>query len=259
MKKNYTISVPVKTFWSIILPLAIVVAAIGTIAGVLIVDRLVMPGIVSVDKGIVKVPEIRNLEYEHARQKLFDIGLRMQVTSKDFSTEVAEGCVIMQQPEAGVTMDTKERRGVQVALSKGPEVRTVPDLGKITEHHAKRELRKHGFSIGNSVGIFSSVTPKDHVIAISPESGSEISRETPIQLTVSRGERPTHAVVPNVIGEMLSTAKAQILESGLKVGRIEPKYTTVSRPGRVISQSISPGNSVPFERAVNMIVATRKK
>ena len=96
---------------------------------------------------------------------------------------------------------------------------------------------------------------KDVVVGTEPPPGVRTSRELPIVVRLSRGARPTHASVPNVIGEMLSEAKLAIEENGLLVGKIEYKTTSSSRSGTVVSQSVSPGMNVPLESTIDLVVA----
>jgi len=88
-----------------------------------------------------------------------------------------------------------------------------------------------------------------------PPRGTIISREVCVEITVSKGPKPTHAEVPNVIGETLSDAKRLVEESGLNVGKVEYRMNTPTRPGTVISQSVSPGTNAPLESAVDLVIS----
>jgi beta-lactam-binding protein with PASTA domain len=77
----------------------------------------------------------------------------------------------------------------------------------------------------------------------------------PLEITVSDGPKPTHADVPNLIGEGLLNAKNKIEKSGLKLGKIEYKANATVPPGTVISQSASPESSIPLESTINIVVS----
>ena len=47
----------------------------------------------------------------------------------------------------------------------------------------------------------------DVVVDAFPASGTTISREMEVDLYVSKGPRPTHAEVPNLVGESIGSAK----------------------------------------------------
>ncbi|MBD3347457.1 MAG: PASTA domain-containing protein [Chitinivibrionales bacterium] len=258
MKKNYTISIPVVKFWTIVVPSAILLMIAGGLVMMLIVDRAIMPKIVRVDKGLVVMPDLHNLPWKEARQELYDVGLRGQVVGRQYDTEIKDNYVISQSPKAGENVNTAERRGVDITLSKGPEILEIPEIAKIMERKAKRRLREAGFTIGTVTRYYSNRIPQDHVISISPDPGTKISRELPVDISISKGPMPTHAEVPNIIGDLLSSAKEKIREAGLKVGEVEAKQSATSRPGTIISQSAAPGSTVPFEKTINLVVSTKK-
>jgi len=258
MRQNYTISIPVKTFWKFVVPASILLGTIGMLAGAIIVDRVIMPRVVKLDRGVVEVPSLEDLPWTQARQKLFDLGLRCQVTGRSYNDEVEEDHILSQNPAAGTMLDKAERRGVQVVVSKGPEIARVPTVRGLGARGARRKLRKHGFAVGTVYRHYSGAVPKDKVMFLKPEPGAVVSREVPIDITVSKGPEPTHGEVPNLIGETLAAAKAQIRESGLKLGSVKTAHSATLDPGTIMSQSVPPGTTVPFESAVNVVVASGK-
>jgi eukaryotic-like serine/threonine-protein kinase len=256
MKKSYTISIPVRTFWRTVVPLAALVCVLGVLLGLFIVDRLIMPGVVHINKGTVSVPAIENLPFEEARQKLYDIGLYCDVQSREFNDKVPRDQVITQGPEAGTSV--KKGRQVSVIVSKGPVVGQVPHVRKLTDRQAKQELRRNGFDLGKVRRNYSEDIEKDLIIRSDPEEGTTISREMPVDLYLSNGPRPTSAEVPNLVGETIGTARTKLEEAGLQLGIINNDNNASVAPGTVISQAISPGTSVPLESSVDLVVAVQK-
>ncbi len=254
MKKSYTISIPVKTFWTIILPLVFLIIIIGGISGVIIVDRYVMPNVAGIkNRGIVNVPDIVGRSQESGRQALYDIGLRLQVKSREYSDTLDKRTVISQDPQPGE--EVKKGRHVFVIISQGAEIATIPDIWNMTERIGKNTLRKSGFTNLKAYKAYSERYDKDKVISTIPKRGTVISREIPVEITISKGPRPTHVVVPNVIGEILSEAKQKIEESGLFVGKVKYRINPTARPGSIISQSVSPGTNAPLESKINLIIS----
>ncbi|HMD67985.1 MAG TPA: PASTA domain-containing protein [Chitinivibrionales bacterium] len=253
MKKNYSISIPADLLWKVILPSAVVACLAGGAAGIFIVDKLIMPGIVHTDRQVVAVPSLVKLPWEKARQRLFDVGLRLQVRGRQYDEKIARDGVISQQP--GADEKVKKGRMVAVVLSKGSETGVVPDVRKLIERKAVIELRKQGFIVGKRKHDFSDSLEKDMVVQMSPAQGSSISKEMPVDLVISDGVKPTHADMPNLIGESLLDAKKKIEDSGLKLGKLDYKANATLSPGTVISQSVPPGSSVPLQSAVNIVVS----
>jgi eukaryotic-like serine/threonine-protein kinase len=253
MKKSYSINIPAGLFWKVIVPSAVILCIAGGALGIVIIDKMVMPRIVHNDRQIVTVPDLSDHEWEKARQQLFDVGLRLQISSRQYDEKILRDHILSQQPAAG----EKVRKGrlVIVTVSKGSEVGEVPDVRKLTERKAVIELRKQGFIVGKKKRDFSDSLEKDMVIQVSPAPGSSVSKEMPVDLVISDGVKPTHADVPNLIGESLLDAKKKIEESGLVLGKIDYKNNATLSPGTIVSQSVPPGSSVALKSAINIIVS----
>jgi serine/threonine-protein kinase len=80
----------------------------------------------------------------------------------------------------------------------------------------------------------------------------------PLDVVISDGPKPTHAEVPNLIGESLLSAKGKIEKSGLKLGKIEYKQNATVTPGTVVSQSMPPESSVPLGSMLSIVVSVSK-
>ncbi len=258
MKKCYTINfrIPVKRFWTIVVPLLFLVPLAGAFAGFLVVDRVVMPRVVGIsDRGTVEVPDVSGMPREEARRKLYADGLRLQVGRKEYSNEVARDAVISQQPEPGTLV--KRSRYITAVISEGSEVDTIPDVRNLSERRTRNSLRERGFSDLKIVSTYNEKYPKDVIIGTEPPAGTVTSREVRVEAYLSKGPRPTHAEVPNVVGDMLSEAKAKIAESGLVLGDVQYQSSGAGGAGRVVSQSTSPGTRIPLDTPVKLVVSSR--
>lgn len=255
MSRNYTISfsISAKTFWRTVVPLTLVLILAGAVSGVLVVDRLIMPNVVGVNKGIVSVPDVAGMQWEGARQKLYDVGLVGRIKHEEFSDSIPADVVVRQYVDAGSSV--KRGRHIDVAVSRGPEVAEVPAVRGLAEHVAKLELRKKGFKINRIQKKYHERVPTGHVVAADPPEGTTISREMGLTLYVSDGPKPTHAEMVNVVGESLGNARVAIGEAGLKVGRVDYRNNPDLAPGTVLSQSVPPGTAVPLESSVDLVVS----
>jgi eukaryotic-like serine/threonine-protein kinase len=255
--KCYTISMPVRTFWLVFLPLCFFLFAVGSLVGFFVVDRKVMPKIVGVHRDMLPTPDVHGLEYEAARNKFYGVGLLTEVRARDFDDSVPEGYVLSQFPDPGEPV--KKGRKIAVTVSRGPEAAKIPMLRGINERQARLDLRKSGFSISANVRKdFSAVVPADAVLETFPPGGTITSRAMDVDLIISRGPRPTHAVMPNVIGDILSEAKKKVTDAGLKVGNINYQNNATLVPGTVMSQSTPPGANVPLESSVDLVISAIK-
>jgi serine/threonine-protein kinase len=235
---------------------AVAVVGVGSVAGIVLVDRGIMPGVVGVNKGIVAVPSVVGSSLEDARQALYNLGLVCRVSEVEFNDTVPEEHVVRQLVDDGAQV--KRGRHIDVVVSGGPVVGVVPPVKGLAEHIAKLELRKKGFKVGRSRKKYHERTPAGYVITAVPEEGTSISREMAVNLMISEGPRPTHATMVNVVGERIGTARTKVAEAGLKLGRISYDNNPSLEPGTVVSQSVPPGTSVPLESSVDVVVSVRK-
>jgi len=255
--KCYTISMPVRTFWLTFLPICFLLFAVGSLVGFFVVDRKVMPKIVGVHRDVLPTPDVRGLEYEAARNKFYGVGLLTEVRAREFDDSVPEGNVLSQFPDPGESV--KKGRKIAVTVSRGPEAAKVPSLRGVNERQARLDLRKGGFNVSANVRkAFHETVPIDAVIETFPPGGTITSRAMDVDLVVSRGPKPTHAVVPNVIGDILSEAKKKVVDAGLKVGSITYQNNATLLPGTVMSQSASPGANIPLESSVDLVISAIK-
>lgn len=257
MQKSYTISIPRKFFWKFFLPSIALACAIAFMGGVIIVDNVVMPNVVGVNRDIVSVPDIVTINYEEAREHLYKAGLLTEIKSQEYDDAIPEEAIISQFPDAGSRV--KKGRKIAVVISKGKEVGVIPNVRNVSERQARILLKKAGFILGTVRKIYSSARPVDMVIDAFPKSGTTTSREIKVELYVSKGPRPTHAEVPNLVGESLKNAKKVIQDNGLTVGKITYKNNPSLLPGTIISQSSAPGSKIPFESRLSLVVSVIRK
>lgn len=257
MKKNFTISVSWKRLFVVVLPAAVVACALGLLAGVVVVDRLVMPSIVGVNKGIITVPSVVDLGVEQARDNLLGAGLLCQIREREFNETVAEGRVIRQEPVVGTRV--KKGRRVDIFVSRGTAIGVVPPLVGVSERQARIILRQQGFTIGRVRHVYSEDEPEEIIVRCNPLSGSKVSKEIEMELFVSDGPRPTHAEMPNLVGETVGAARQGVEDIGLVIGKVEYANNPSLVPGTVMSQSVPPGTRVPLESGVNIVVSIMRE
>jgi serine/threonine-protein kinase len=252
-KKNYTVSIPAGVFWKVYVPAVILCAVVAVFAGIFFIDLVVMPRVVGIERDMIEVPSVQGLSVEQGREKLFAIGLLTEIRSRDYDNKVPEDDIINQIPEAGSKV--KKGRRVSVIISKGKEFSVVPNVKNMTERQARLELKKRGFILGEIKKTYHDKQPAETVVDAFPKSGSTISRDMKVDLIISKGTKPTSAEMPNIVGESLAEAQKKIEESGLHVRKINYRNDASLLPGTVISQSISPGENVPLEKTVDIIVS----
>jgi serine/threonine-protein kinase len=250
---TFTLRVHAQKLWKVYVPAAAGIAVVAVVLALCFVDVILMPGIVGIGRGTVKVPSVCGLTLEEGREKFFNVGLLTEIKSREYSDRVPDSVIISQIPEEGARV--KKGRRILVVVSRGGETATVPNVQSMTDRQAKTELRKAGFTPGDVRREFNDKVGADKVIAANPACGTRVSREIAIDLIVSRGSRATSVEMPNIVGDPLAEAQKKLEESGLQVGTISYKSDPSLAPGIVVSQSISPGERIPLDSPVQITVS----
>ena len=148
------------------------------------------------------------------------------------------GTVLSTDPPAGTSLSSG--RSVTLVVSKGQPVRRayVPDLVGLGESEAVARLRYAGLPVG-SIRYVSAEASAGTVLSQSYPAYSMVEADTPVDLTVSLGDRYTLKTVPDLYGMTTEQARALLALYGLTVGSIY-RVGNAAPAGTVISQSPPP-------------------
>ena len=200
----------------------------------------------------VMVPDVVGKPAETARSLLTNENLRVQITEA-FNDQVPAGYVISQQPQAGQIV--KERRSIQIVLSRGLDVTAIPDLKGLQRREAEARIRSTGLKVGIISEEYSATVPVDAVISQNPRPPGQVAKGILIDIVVSKGKSPQQISVPNFIGESMQSVLARIEALHLKVGRIRETSTSRFAPGMISAQAPAPGSSVYEGTTIDLEVA----
>ena len=212
-------------------------------------------GILATEEG-VEVPNVIGKIEEEAKKILEEAGFKVQTVERKSSTQYDEGYVIAQDPEAEkkAKKDTIVRLTVSSGLE-GEEI-TVPDVTGMTEDDARRALVNAGFvdSLIHTAYDYSDTVDTGLVFETSPEANANATKEAEIQIKVSKGaKKPDKVDVPNLVGQDVEAAKAQITNAGFTVGSVT-EQTNNAAVGQVLSQSPASGKVDPGT-AINLVIS----
>lgn len=101
--------------------------------------------VVSQGKQPIPVPDLSGKPRVHAESSLADQGLTATFGAEEFSDSVPQGSVIRTSPAPGTTVHKGD--SVQLVVSKGPEMVTVPNVVDQKSGNAKRTLEAAGFVV----------------------------------------------------------------------------------------------------------------
>ncbi len=181
-------------------------------------------------------PGVMNLTEAAARVKLEKAGLSMEVKDRAWSETVGKGRVVSTDPAPG---DRVAKEGtVGAVVSRGPERHDVPQVRGKTLDDAQQALDGAKLEYGDAVNRFNEQIPKGRVIGTDPAPGTALSRNTAVDVIVSKGPRPI--AVPDLTGKPADPAQAALEKRGFEVKTTEVNSDTVPQ-GRVVSQSPDSG------------------
>lgn len=178
-----------------------------------------------------KVPPLLAKTEKEARDRLADAGLDVGRVAEAYSDTVERGKVVATDPEAGARIRGSD--SVSLTLSKGPRTVRVPDVDGYPLDKARSLLEDEGLEPGMSTREFSDSVPAGSVISTEPGKGTEVRAGTAVALTVSKG---APVDVPDVTGEDLQDARAELEEAGLEVKVATERVTSEHDAGRVARQ-----------------------
>ncbi|MEU3145188.1 Stk1 family PASTA domain-containing Ser/Thr kinase [Streptomyces sp. NPDC006999] len=184
-----------------------------------------------------KVPPLLAKTEKQARDRLARAGLDVGQVGEAYSDSVQRGTVIRTDPKAGERIRTTD--SVSLTLSKGPETVQVPDVDGVALDEARSALRDVGLEPGMVTREFSEDVAKGSVISTGPAGGTEVRTGSAVSLTVSKGN-PVD--IPEVTGEDLQDARAELEEAGLEVEIATGRITSEHDAGRVARQSPGAGS-----------------
>ncbi len=184
------------------------------------------------------IPSLTNRTVAEAQDILRTAGF--QSTTKDvFDDDVSPGLVVGSDPPAGEVI--RKFQPISLAVSKGPQLFPLPDLGAKPLEDAKTELNSAEMALGPITETFDEAAPAGTVLAQDPAAGTEVRRGTPVSLTVSKGPQPIP--VPDVRGQEQSAAIAALEAAGLKpVVAAETVFDRRVPAGAVVAQDPASGN-----------------
>ncbi|RPF32874.1 Stk1 family PASTA domain-containing Ser/Thr kinase [Streptomyces sp. TLI_185] len=206
-------------------PLAVLVAVLLVLG--------VGTGVWYINSGqFTKVPPVLAKTQTQATQQLQKAGLDLGAVKHAYSDTVQRGTVISSDPAPGTRI--RDNRSVALTISDGPETVQVPDVSARPLAEARARLKKSGLEPGMITREFSDDVPKGSVISTTPGAGTKRHAGSAITLVVSKG---SPVDVPDVTGEDLADAKADLEDAGLTVKVASARINSEYDKGQVAAQT----------------------
>ncbi len=197
------------------------------------------------------IPDVTSMDRAAATTALEQDNFVVGAVGSQFDPKIAAGEVISQTPPAGTI--AKKNTAVDLVISKGPDLVTVPDIVGKTQAEADAALQRAGLS-GNAVSsAHDAKIPAGSVISQTPAKEVRAARGSEVTYVISLGLE--QATVPDVTGLSQSTATKRLKDAGFKV-KITHAASSSTPSGKVISQDKSTGAAYPKGSTVTITIST---
>ncbi len=236
----------------IICIIAVVVIGLGILVGALIStmnsDR------VNNEIKVEVAPKLVGEKYEEVKSKYEALGLIITVSKYEESAEVLEGYVISQSVKEGEPLTANK---IELVVSKGvKKVKMIDVVGK-DYTVAKYELEALGF-IPEFEFVVNEDVAKNLIVSQDINKDEEIPVGSKIKIQVSKGNGKVLVIVPSVIGNTESKAKASLEDIKLKV-RVSYANDMSKADGIVLTQSLKENVEVEEGSVIELTVNRLEK
>ncbi len=141
---------------------------------------------VSNEGETIKMPKVEGLSYETAREELNRRGIHFQTEGRNDET-IEVGNIIAQEPAEGTEIKDNISVILYVSVGKEQSFVPVPDVTNLPKEEAIAKLKEKGLDVGQISDEFNDTYPEGYVINQGTEKETEVLKNTPIDLTISKG------------------------------------------------------------------------
>ena len=201
------------------------------------------------------VPNLLGYTLEQLEQNKSILGdFTLEVKGTIYSTEFPENQICEQSPEA----NTRVREGdkvITVSVSGGEDNMFMPPVNGWDARQALQKLQNEmGLQLKTEYAPSETIT-EGYVISYTPIDGIKVERGDEVTIVISTGPEQKQATVIPFINVPIEDVKAQIKQLGLEVGKVDAYYSDEYAEGRVIWQSVNPGDKVDKGTAIDLWVS----
>lgn len=242
---------------------AIIAAVIVLIIGILIVvtavkgcggdDNTPANEEQTTDGKTTKVPNVIGKTEEEAQQMLKDADLGYRIVRESHNT-IEKGHVIKLSEDVGSVV--AKQSTITVTVSLGAEAFDIPTVVGMDKTKAKELLESEKYGLKVEIEWEASEDVKeDTVMDTNPKAPTQLKYGDKITLTVSLGKDTSDVEVPSLKNKTEAQAKESLEEKGLVLVVKDRKNSDSVSAGKIISQEISSGTTVPRGTEINVVMS----
>lgn len=215
----------------------------------LLLDKVLLPFYVYSEEIII--PSVIGKTEVEGKNILEAKGFDVVVSDTTYGSEIPQGKIYMQRPEAGKIV--KSGRTIYLFISGGEKVAIVPSLKGKSIIDSKFALERVGLKLGKTEYLQSSY-PRDMVFDQQYVEGTKLKRGSTVNIFVSSGSLTGSIIVPDLVGKSLNEARTILMDSTLQVGKINYFVSSTLLPNTVIDQYPTIGNKLNPGDKVDLFV-----
>ena len=198
----------------------------------------------------IAIPSLAGMSQSQATKTVAELGLKTDITQSVFSEDVPKGKVITSDPAGGGRVAIAGT--VHLIISKGKERIQVPDLAGLTIEEATAALGDAKLKTGRVTEKFSADQEAGLLIDGSPASGSDVRKDSTVDLIVSKGIE--QVALTNYQGKTSDEAQNELTSAGLIVSS-KYEYSDSVPIGTVISQTPNDVSSIAKGEKIILVVS----
>lgn len=225
---------------------------IATVVGAVLILTLALlafvPGMVK--KEDIKAPDLKGRDFKQVEEEYRAKGIEIVATDSVYDAEIQQGSIVSQSIDPGLTLKTKR---IEVTVSKGPKMVTVPDLTNKEYKVAKYELDQLELNAEFDF-VISEEVAENLIIKQSPLKDEQVIAGSVIKIQVSKGNGKVKFPMPKLTDMSLESAKKIIEEKKLILTKINYEQNNSKPNGYVTAQSVNPNVEVEEGKVIEITV-----
>jgi len=194
------------------------------------------------------MPNLVGLNYEEAKEMYPQLDIA--ISAEQYSETYEKDAIMEQSVDEGILC--KSGVGVDVIISKGVKMVTVPDVLSFDYTVAEQTLKNEGLLVETKFQYDDDID-KDLVVKTEPSAKEEVAPGTKVVLYVSKGRYVSVVKVPDLTGMTIDAAKAMIESKDLTWNIVYQNSDQAK--DIVINQSIQPDTEVDSKTEITIYLS----
>lgn len=183
--------------------------------------------------------------YDSIKDELKQKGFNISEIWKESDT-LPKGQIIDQSIPPGTDYKNGNFTTLELTISSGPNMSTVPDVREREYRDAQNEIETQGLK-WKIERVYDKEIPENFVIKTVPEGGEKVTAGSEVVIYVSKGKELKTIRVPNLVGKNEIEAQKKLSDAKLVLGNVMPIGVTkgiVNKQLPVANEEVVEGDSV---------------